>query len=169
MSLGLHPSMGALKSLVDSGKAAFVANVGPLVEPTTLAQYQNKSVALPPQLFSHNDQQDQWHSLKGNNVSKTGWAGRMADLIRTNATDQQMATNASLFGTNLFQSADETIAYVMGPQGPVQFEGFSTDPDSILYEQRQAFPRIVDSQYDSIYERGFADNQKRAIHASNTV
>ena len=169
ISLGLHPSMGALKSLVDSGQAAFIANVGPLVQPTTLAQYQSKAVALPPQLFSHNDQQDQWHSLKGNNVSKTGWAGRMADLIRTNVTDQQMATNASLFGTNLFQSADETIAYVMGPQGPVQFEGFSTDPESILYEQRQAFRRIVDAQYDSIYERGFADVQKRAIDAADTV
>jgi uncharacterized protein (DUF1501 family) len=169
MTFGLHPSMGALQSLVDSGQAAFVANMGPLVEPTTLTQYQDKSVILPPQLFSHNDQQDQWNSLKGNNVSKTGWAGRMADLIRTNVAGQQMATNASLFGSNLFQSADETIAYVMGPQGPLQFEGFSTDPNSILFEQRQAFRRIVDAQYDTIYERGFAEIQRRAIDAADTV
>ena len=44
-------------------------------------QYQSRSVALPPQLFSHNDQQDQWHSLKGNEPSKSGWAGRIADVL----------------------------------------------------------------------------------------
>ena len=56
----------------------------------------------------------------------------MADLIRTGVTEQQMATNASLFGANILQSADNTIAYVMGPGGPLQFDGFSLDPDDIL-------------------------------------
>jgi len=166
---GLHPAMGGIQGLFAAGNAAFVTNVGPLVEPTTKDQFFNGSVALPPQLFSHNDQQDQWTSLRGNVQSKTGWAGRMADLIRTGVTDQQMATNASLFGANLFQSADETVAYVMGPGGPIQFEGFSTDPNSILFEQRAAFRRIVDAQYGTVYERGFAEVQRRAIDAADTV
>ncbi len=169
VDFGVHPSMGGLQSLFNTGKAAFVTNVGPLIEPTTKDQFFNSSVALPPQLFSHNDQQDQWLSLKGNAPSATGWGGRMADLIRTGVTDQQMATNASLFGTNLFQSADETVAYVMGPTGPLQFDGFSNDPNSILFEQKQAFGRVVDAQYDSVYERGFAEIQRRAIDAADTV
>jgi uncharacterized protein (DUF1501 family) len=166
---GLHPSMGGIQGLFQSGDAAFVTNVGPLVEPTTKDQYFDKSVTLPPQLFSHNDQQDQWTSLRGNLPSKTGWAGRMADLIRDGVAGQQMATNASLFGSNLFQSADETVAYVMGPSGPLQFEGFSTTPGELLNEQRLAFNRIVDAQYDTIYERGFAAVQRRAIDAADTV
>ena len=166
---GLHPSMGGIQGLFQSGEAAFVTNVGPLVEPTTLDQYFNKSVTLPPQLFSHNDQQDQWTSLRGNVPSKTGWAGRMADLIRDGVAGQQMATNASLFGSNLFQSADETVAYVMGAGGPIQFEGFSSTPGDLLYEQRQAFERIVNAEYDTIYERGFAEVQRRAIAAADTV
>ena len=166
---GLHPSMAALQGVFESGAAAFVTNVGPLIEPTTKDQFFNKSVTLPPQLFSHNDQQNQWFSLKGNTTGKTGWAGRMADLIRTGVAGQQMATNASLFGSNLFQSADATVAYVMGFDGPVQFEGFSTDPGGLFYEQRLAFQRIVDAGYGSIYERGFADIQNRAIAAADTV
>ncbi len=166
---GLHPAMNGIKSLFDQGSAAFVTNVGPLIEPVDKESYFNGSATLPPQLFSHNDQQDQWNSLKGNTQSKTGWAGRMADLIRTGVTDQRMATNASLFGTNLLQSADETVAYVMGPGGPVQFEGFSTDPESLLYEQRQAFLRILAADYGSVYERAFADIQERAIGAADTV
>jgi uncharacterized protein (DUF1501 family) len=124
---------------------------------------------LPSQLFSHNDQQSQWHSLKGANTSKTGWAGRIADLIRVSVTDQQMATNASLNGTTLFQSADETIAYVMGQTGPLQFTGFTDDRGSILYDQKLAFQRVVEAQYSSIYERGFAEIQRRAIEAAEVV
>jgi len=166
---GLHPSMAGLQGLFEDGNAAFVANTGPLVEPTTKTEFFNKSVVLPPQLFSHNDQQDQWHSLRGNAPSASGWAGRMADLIRDAVSGQQMATNASLFGNNLFQTADETIPYIMGPTGPQQFQGFSTDPASLFYEQRLAFERILAAQYGTVYERGFRDIQQRAIDAADTV
>lgn len=166
---GLHPAMPGLQTLFESGSAAFLANVGPLIEPATKDALLAGTVQLPPQLFSHNDQQDQWQSLKGIGQSSTGWAGRMADLIRANVANQQMATNASLAGANLLQSAEETVAYVMGPSGPVQFEGFSLDPSDILYQQRAAFLRVLDSQYDTVYERGFADVQRRAIEAADTV
>ena len=159
---GLHPAMGSLQQLFESGAASVVANVGPLIMETTKDQFFNQSVPLPPQLFSHNDQQDQWLTLRGKTPSKTGWAGRMADLIRTNVAGQQMATNASLFGSNTFQAADETVAYVMGPGGPQQFEGFSP-------EQRAAFDRIVDAQHGSVYERAFAAVQRRAIDAADSV
>lgn len=166
---GLHPSMPGLQALFESGAAAFVSNVGPLIEPTTKDQFMQGSVQLPPQLFSHNDQQDQWQSLKGISQSATGWAGRMADLIRNSVAGQQMATNASLFGSNLFQAADESVAYVMGPSGPVPFEGFSLDPEDIGFQQREAFLRVLQAQYGSLYERGFAEVQQRAIAAADTV
>ncbi|HSD69892.1 MAG TPA: DUF1501 domain-containing protein [Woeseiaceae bacterium] len=168
---GFHPSMAGLHGLFESNRVAIVSNVGPLIQPTTRDQFFQQSVPLPPQLFSHNDQQDQWHSLKGNTQSSTGWAGRMADLIRTNVSAQQMATNASLSGNNLFQSAHETIAYVMGPGGPIPFEAFSNsgDPNDILYQQRLAFERIINASYSSIYERGFAEIQRRAVAAADRV
>lgn len=166
---GVHPAMSSVRQLFDDGAAAFLANVGPLLQPTTRDEFLSQSANLPPQLFSHNDQQDQWFSLKGKSTSNTGWAGRMADLIRSSVAGQQMATNASLFGTNLMQSADETVAYVMGPGGPLAFEGFSLDPGNIGYQQRAAFRRIVAANYGSVYERGFAAVQRRAIDAADAV
>ncbi len=169
MDFGLHPSMASSQTLFASGAAAFVANVGPLIQPTTKDEFFQGSAVLPPQLFSHNDQQDQWLSLKGQNVSKTGWGGRMADLIRTAVSQQQMATNASLFGNNLFQAADDTIAYVMGPGGPLQFEGFSDVEGTPGYAQRQLFERILGANYESIFARAFADVQQRAIASAQTI
>jgi uncharacterized protein (DUF1501 family) len=74
-----------------------------------------------------------------------------------------------LNGASLFQSADQTVAYAMGPNGPIQYQGFSTTPGDILNEQRLAFGRVVDAQYDTIYERGFSEIQRRAIDAADTV
>ena len=164
---GLHPMMTGVQTLFESNRAAFVSNTGPLVEPTTKTQYQAKSVLLPPQLFSHNDQQDQWSSLRGVNQSKTGWAGRLADLIRTNVADQQMATNVSLFGSSLFQSADETVAYVMGNTGPIPFTGF--DDTAGGQAQRAAFEQVLNANYGSIYERGFAEVQRRAVASADLI
>ena len=164
---GLHPMMTGVQTLFESNRAAFVSNTGPLVEPTTKTQYQNKSVLLPPQLFSHNDQQDQWSSLRGVNQSKTGWAGRIADLIRTNVADQQMATNVSLFGSSLFQSADETVAYVMGNTGPIPFTGFDNTAGG--QAQRAAFEQVLNANYGSIYERGFAEVQRRAVASADLI
>jgi uncharacterized protein (DUF1501 family) len=164
---GLHPSMSGLQGLFDGGRAAFVANVGPLIEPTTRDQYQAGSVQLPPQLFSHNDQQDQWLTLKGRAQARTGWAGRIADLIRTEVAGQQLPTNASLFGASIFQAGDDTVAYVMGPGGPIPFEGFGES--GIGLAQRQAFERIIGAQYGSIYERAFAAVQERAVSTADLV
>ena len=168
---GLHPVMGGIRDLFEQGNAAFVANVGPLIEPTTRNDFFNKSVLLPPQLFSHNDQQDQWHSLKGATVSKTGWAGRIADLIRDRVAAQQIATNISLHGSSLFQSAENSIAYVIGANGPIPFTGFSNsgDPADLFYQQRLAFERVLNANHGSMYERGFADVQRRAVDSVDRV
>ncbi len=168
---GLHPSMSGLQGLFESGNAAIISNVGPLIQPTTRTDIFNGSAILPPQLFSHNDQQDQWNSLKGATVSKTGWAGRLADMIRMNVANQQLATNVSLSGNSLLQSAEETVAYVIGNNGPLEFSSFSNsgDPNDIFYQQRLAFERVINANYDTIYERGFADVQRRAVEVSDLV
>lgn len=164
---GLHPSMAGVQGLFENGRAAFINNIGPLIQPTTKAEFMSGSATLPPQLFSHNDQQDQWQTLKGTTVSKTGWAGRLADLIRTNVANQQLATNVSLFGNTLLQSAEETVTYVMGNTGPLQFAGFGDD--GIFLEQRAAMENIINANYSSIYERGFAEIQQRAVATADLV
>jgi uncharacterized protein (DUF1501 family) len=156
-----------MQALFEQEAAAFVANVGPLLEPTTKAQYQAKNVALPPQLFSHNDQQSQWHGLRGKTTTDTGWAGRMADLIRLNVAGQQLATNVSLNGNTLFQTGDETVAYSMGSAGPLAFTGFGAT--GLQREQRLAFERIIGAAYDSTYARAFAAVQQRAVQAADRV
>jgi uncharacterized protein (DUF1501 family) len=166
-SFGLNPAMAGLADLFNAGRAAIVANVGPLIAPATLAEYQNGSVPLPPQLFSHNDQQDQWHSLKGKVVSKTGWAGRVADVLSPRLSSQRLALNVSLSGQTLFQAGATAVPYTMGATGPAAFTAFPAT--GIGPVRRQAFQAVAGTRYESLYERAFAGTELRALQFGESV
>ena len=164
---GMHPSMSGVASLFESARCAVIANVGPLVAPTSKAQYQAKSVPLPPQLFSHNDQQDQWHSLRGLNTTKSGWAGRVADVLASQVSSQQLALNVSLSGNTLFQAGTVATPYVMGASGATTFSGQGAGAAGTA--RKAGFQNVVNAAYGSVHERGFAEIQKRAVRYADTV
>jgi uncharacterized protein (DUF1501 family) len=127
-TFGLHPSLAEIHSLFGSGKAALLANVGSLVEPTTRQQYQAGTVKLPPQLFSHNDQQVQWQSSIPDRPFQSGWGGRAADLLNSLNTNNQVSMSVSLNGFNNFQVGDSVTQLAVSPAsansakgGPVAF------------------------------------------------
>lgn len=82
-ALGLHPALADVQSLFNQGKAALVANVGTLVQPTSKAEWNkgNATVAVPKQLFSHSDQATVWQTAAPTASVKTGWLGRLSDTL----------------------------------------------------------------------------------------
>lgn len=76
----LPPEMPVSKGLFDSGNAALVSNVGPLLEPVTRQQFIDETVPLPPRLFSHNDQQATWQASAPEGA-QYGWGGLFADTF----------------------------------------------------------------------------------------
>lgn len=79
-NFSLNPSLPDVAAMFDNGTAAFVANVGTLVEPTTRAQYL-AGQTVPINLFSHADQQLEWQNAAQSSATQTGWAGRIADAL----------------------------------------------------------------------------------------
>ncbi|MSV34345.1 MAG: DUF1501 domain-containing protein [Bryobacterales bacterium] len=82
---GLHPQLNNVRNLYNQGKVAMIFNVGTLVRPTSKAQYQSGSVALPRNLYSHSDQQSQWQTSNPTVAGGTGWGGRVNDLLAPGA------------------------------------------------------------------------------------
>lgn len=170
---GLHPSMSAVATLFEQDEVcAIVANLGPLIEPTTKDQYQAKATRLPPQLFSHNDQQDQWHALKGEATLKSGWGGRIADALTAPSAvpplSQSLAVNLSLSGQTLFQAGATSVPYTMGATGPVPFFGLE-GTDAYTLARRAAFESILRANYGTVYERAYASVQQRALQGAATI
>ncbi len=167
--LGLHPALAQIAALFENDRAcAIVANLGPLLEPTTRDQFLAQSVALPPQLFSHNDQQDQWHALHGRRTATSGWAGRVADMLAGSTTAQGVPLNISLSGQTLYQSGATSIPYTMGPEGPVEFFGLAAT-DGLSIARRDAFLSVLRVNHPTIYEQALADVQERALDAASRI
>ena len=163
--LGLHPAMPELKTLFDEGKLAILCNVGTLVQPTTKQSYQD-GLHLPLGLFSHADQDKQWQTSIPQTTATTGWAGRLADLVYTANSNQEISMNISLSGKNLFQLGNQVQEYSILPSemGSVGIRGFN---GRSVFDQikTKAVNSLMERQYQDIFKQTYAD----IIHASQNT
>jgi uncharacterized protein (DUF1501 family) len=158
---GFHPSMPELQQLFNSGKVGVVANVGTLVAPITRAQYLAKSVAVPPHLFSHSDQSVQWQTSVPDQLSRTGWGGRTADLLRSHNSESQISLAISIAGTNTFEVGNSVIPYQVSPDGALAFQGMTGSNNANV--RFQAFKDLLALPQNNILAQTYADTVKRSI------
>ena len=77
---GLSPANRSFADLFEQKRMAVISNVGALVQPTTMAQFKNNSVKLPPFLGSHAEQ-EQWIQGWMGDENTSGWGGRTMDAM----------------------------------------------------------------------------------------
>jgi uncharacterized protein (DUF1501 family) len=121
---GLHPNFPGLQALFNSGQLAVVANVGTLSQPVTRSQYQQGSVPLPLNLFSHSDQQGQWQTAQFDGYGPTGWAGRTADVLLPLNAGSQYPPITSVAGGAILCTGAQTQPYAMIPGSSPGLSGF---------------------------------------------
>ncbi len=166
MQLALAPQMGRLKNLFDAGKLAVQLNVGPLVQPTTLAQYQARSVPLPAKLFSHNDQQSVWQSSQAEG-SVQGWGGRLGDLGQANNGNSTF-TCISVTGNAVYLAGQSAIAYQVSPSGAVPIKGVQSG----VYGSSacgSALNSLITQGSTHVMENEYAKTTKRSMEAEVAV
>ena len=159
----LPKEMAALKTLWDGGKMAIMANVGPLIVPTTKAQYTNLSVPLPPKLFSHNDQQSVWQASAPEGA-KIGWGGRMGDLMVSQNANSIFTCN-SISGSAVFVSGQATVAYQLGTAGPTAISSISGS----LFGSSTAsgiMTTLITSGGSNVFTQDLAETAQRSIDAN---
>jgi uncharacterized protein (DUF1501 family) len=165
-----HPALAALKPHWDAGRLAVVANVGPLVVPTTKAQYQNRSVPLPPKLFSHNDQQAVWQAYRpigeGANI---GWGGKIGDLLAGNNTNA-LYTCISAGGNSVFLSGENVLQYQVGSSGPSTISAISgTIYGSSGTTASTAYRSMITGASSNLFENELGVVTNRSILASQQL
>lgn len=156
----LHPSLPELRSHFQAGRCAIVANVGPLIEPVTRPTYQSGAVEVPPQLFSHSDQQVFWQTSRPDSTRKLGWGGRIADLLQSQNQNQQLSMSLSMAGQNVFQTGESVQPYSVGENGPVQRGGYYGDYHA---PRRAAIDALLAAPRTHLLERSVAGIQRRSI------
>ena len=139
----MAPLLDPLRTLYDAGKLAVLANVGPLVKPTTKAQYRGGAWDLPPKLFSHNDQQSVWQASAPEGA-RYGWAGRMGDLLMS-ANAQPVFTSISATGNTVMLAGRDVVQYQVGVNGSVSLSGVSGNPMNSTTGAAQALAAMQDN------------------------
>ena len=163
---GIHPNFANVAGLFNSGKAAVLANVGTLLAPVTRAQYLAGSVALPPQLFSHSDQQLEWQTSLEDQPPKTGWGGRSADLLYSLNGNNSVSMNISLSGANTFQVGNTIHEYNVSSGGAVSLNLPTT---TVGKNQLAALQALINMNHANLYESAFATEMNTAISDANTL
>jgi uncharacterized protein (DUF1501 family) len=123
VAYGMHPAAPELRDLYNSNNLALLANVGTLIKPTSKTQYLTRAVPAPDNLFSHSDQQDQWQTVQLSGVPSTGWAGRMADVIKAAGSaggcyNSSFPPILSVAGQTIFCTGNQTQPFAMIPGAP---------------------------------------------------
>lgn len=166
--VGLHPALTPLADIWNQGHLAVQANVGPLVRPMTKAEFNAANAQRPSNLFSHDDQQDQWQrgqSFTGNTTgSPSGWGGRIADL-QPGGGVVPMALSVS--GNNVFMNGATHQGLTVGAGTSFAIKGFGSNPSaSPLYALYQS---LLQQPYANAEERAAASVLNQAIKASNVL
>jgi uncharacterized protein (DUF1501 family) len=161
----LHPTMPELATLFNSGNAAIVANVGTLVAPVTQTQYQNGAIALPPQLYSHADQQAYWQSSPPSNAPVTGWGGRIADLVAS-ANPAGIPILTGLNGQDAFMRGQNVNGYVMNANSATTLN-FPYDPNNAIQTQFNAL--FAAGTQANALERTYAATMNHSIATAGSI
>jgi len=137
---GFHPALASWQELFNGGKLAVIANVGPLVQPTTRAGIVAGTARRPVDLFSHNTQEVGSQTASPLVAEGTGWGGRMADKLEAASPQTLFPVMTSIAGMRPFVSGRTSVPLSIGrfPQfsltssGEKQPQGFDALRDATL-------------------------------------
>ncbi|MFZ6768897.1 DUF1501 domain-containing protein [Undibacterium sp. Di26W] len=162
----LAPELAPLLPIFNAGKMGVLLNVGTLVQPTTKLQYSNKTVPLPPKLFSHNDQQSVWQSSAPEGAT-SGWGGRMGDLFQSgngNAT----FTCVNVSGNAVYLSGKTAVQYQVSTNGSVPLSGLQA-PLFGSAACSAALQNLVTQNRTHLFENEYTRVSKRSIDANGVL
>ena len=171
--VALPPEMPQMKALFDQGRAAIVANVGPLIEPVTRTTFESGAARVPPQLFSHNDQQSVWQSSQPEGA-QFGWGGLFADAVLNSGANAANTDFTTIASTEVgpFLTGRTARAFNVNPAGPATVDaleslagGSQADQNLLnaLEQQLQSTgfngSNVLESDFAAQVSRGFASNK----------
>jgi uncharacterized protein (DUF1501 family) len=160
-------SKNPLVDVFDAGRLGILFNVGTLRQPTTKAQYQARSVPLPPKLFSHNDQQSFWQSSKAEGAV-SGWGGRMGDLFAA-GNGKATFTTISVSGNAVYLSGQSAVQYQVSSSGSIPINSIKSNSLFGSAAASSALRSIVTTAPSGAMGREYAAVTNRSIEANEQM
>ena len=163
---GMHPSCPELATLFENEKLAFVVNAGTVLQPTSKTQYKTPGYPLPPQLFSHADQQGQWQFGQPMQNGTVGWAGLAADRLSVLNPGMAIPMSISLGGLNRLQTGQAVQPYSVTANGPSGLGGYS---GAVGATKMAALEELLGQAYPDPLSRAYRSTVQNSIDWYQTL
>ncbi|MGB1297538.1 MAG: DUF1501 domain-containing protein [Psychrobium sp.] len=164
-TFGLHPSLPKVANLFNQNKLSFVANIAPLVEPLTKAEFKAGSKPVPLGLMSHSDQFKHWQTSRPTERSNSGWFGTFADVLQPSKADNAISMNISLAGSNIMQNGKDAREYAVTAKGSVGLSVKRTDKPELVALNNvliKGFDSMLAADYSSAFDTTYIDGIRHA-------
>ena len=161
----IAPELAPILPIFNAGKMAVMLNVGTLVQPTTKAQYNARSVLLPPKLLSHNDQQSYWQSSSPEGAT-SGWGGRIGDLFQSGNTNPSL-TCMNPSGNAVFMSGTSAVQYSLTTNGPIALNARTSLQGSTA--AGTALRSLITTPVNHLFETELTKVSSRALNLYDLV
>ena len=162
--IAMRAEMAGLKGLYDAGRVAVLANVGPLIVPTSMTDNRGRRVPLPLGLFSHNDQQSTWMA-GAREGARVGYGGLLGDMFAA-ANQFQNFTCMSASGTAVFLSGRSTAQMQIGNNGAVQINALNNQTLFGGQATGTALRALMTSDRGNTLEKDYNAINRRAADAA---
>ncbi len=157
-TFGVHYGMPDVQQLFNAKKLSFVSNIGTLIEPIKdVQEYKQKIKQVPLGLYSHNDQIMQWQTSVPQSRTAVGVGGRLADLIKSQNSIQEISMNLSLSGKNRFQAGNTVIEYSIKNTAQASSFGYEglpswySDGGVLNKKRREVITSMVEKTYQDLF------------------
>jgi uncharacterized protein (DUF1501 family) len=162
-AFALNPLLAPVRDMFNAGRLGIVANVGPLVQPTSKDQYLANSVPLPPKLFSHNDQQSVWQSGSSEGASM-GWGGLMADRMMS-GNSNAIFTSVTTGSAAVWLVGNTARRYSLGLNGAIHIGASDNALFTSPVAQQQLVKIMRNTREAQYFEQDHAAIVGRSIDA----
>jgi uncharacterized protein (DUF1501 family) len=114
---GLPPQFPEIQKLYKENAAAFLINVGNLVQPINRGQYLSGGFGVLANLFAHDQQQGEWQTgVSDVNTQPIGWGGKLAEtLLKSGMSGGAIPTCVSVAETSIFLTGKNTLQMSVAP------------------------------------------------------
>lgn len=178
------PGTGAggigLQTLYNERKLAFIANIGPLVDPYRKTG-NPAGTRRPPQLYSHNDQTNLWQLGGGTtSTNPNGWGGRLAGNLIAGTPASGLSPCISIAGQSRFLSGNFESSG--NPLNPYRLSDSTTSPATALANyattgdtanqgpaRRAALTSLLNATYPQLFTTEYKDIVTRSMALADTI
>jgi cullin-associated NEDD8-dissociated protein 1 len=167
-TFGIHPDLSYIEELYEDNDASFFANIGNLIEPITVAEYNSKTKQIPMGLFAHNTQVEHSQAVHPQRGDAKGILGRIVGAL-SSQNQPYKTMSYSISGSQKIMEGPITPHIISPKGGAVRLLAFDSNSNGklgapLLNMSRATSSSIFAETWSALLEASIENTESLGAH-----